>query len=259
MPTFGLPDSNKRIWCASCPNRPDNSIDLKHKLCQCVCMKIPVYNLPGIYPGIWCFNCSDKPYNAINVMDKLCKQCDDVQVKNKYDGYCVKCFVYLFPDQILAKNYKIRENCILEATIKLVKQMYTSSDSIQIVRDSRINKGSSLRRPDVFFNMYTHWICAENDENSHKNYSDENKRTNELYNDMNKTPMVLIRFNCDSYIINSNKKASLFKIDKTSKLYVIRDQSEFDKRIKTFAECIVKHITKIPEKAITTEFLYYSL
>lgn len=71
---------------------------------------------------------------------------------------------------------------------------------------------------------------------------------------MGNRPMILIRFNCDKY----SEGESLFKLNKVSGTSVIKSKKEFDKRTSVFADLINQYIdSEPPEKAITTEYLYY--
>jgi hypothetical protein len=185
----------------------------------------------------------------LNVRNKKCLECKLISVDKRYEGYCVRCFVNLFPDKPVSRNYKIKEKYVFDAVLELLP------DNIKISRDKIVN-GCSKRRPDLMIDMGSHWICAENDENCHKDYDTtcENKRTMELYTDMGNRPMILVRFNCDKY----SGGGSLFKIDRRTGISLIRSQKEFRIRIKTFADLIKKYIeSEPPEKAITTEYLYY--
>jgi hypothetical protein len=68
----------------------------------------------------------------------------------------------------------------------------------------QIDGGCSKRRPDLLYDMYTHVIIVENDENSHKTYDEicENKRMMQLFEDLGNRPIVFIRFDCGNYIKN---------------------------------------------------------
>lgn len=246
QPNFNLPGKTPAIWCSQCPNKPPEAIDINHKKCECG-KRNPIYNLLGESCGKWCRDC--KPQDAVNCVTKLCKECNVIQAcYPKYKGCCVRCFIYLFPDQTISRNYKVKENHVFDAVIKLLPQ------NITIMRDKKLG-GCSRRRPDLCIDMGSHWICAENDENSHKNYDNlcENKRLMELYTDMAQRPMVLIRFNCDKYSGGS----SLFKTCKTTGIDIIRNKKEFEKRIQKFAQCIQKYMAEPSNKAITIENLYY--
>ena len=139
-PNFNLPGEITPIWCASC--KPLEAVNVTSKLC--ICGKQPCFNLPGELTGKWCLEC--KPEKAINVKDKLCKECNLVQVKNKYEGYCVRCFVNIFPDKPVSRNYKVRENYIFDSVIELLPK------DITLIRDKVVG-GCSRRRPNLMIDM----------------------------------------------------------------------------------------------------------
>ena len=245
QPNFNMPEETTGKWCSEC--KPENAVDVIHKRCECG-KRNPIYNLPGKNEGKWCRDC--KPENAINSVSKLCKECNLTQAcYSKYEGYCMRCFIYLFPDKPVTFNYKIKENHVFDAVIELLPK------NITLLRDKQVG-GCSKRRPDLMIDLGSHWICAENDENCHKDYDNscENKRLMELYRDMANRPMILIRFNCDKY----SGGQSIFKIHKSTGISIIRSKKEFEERTSVFAELINKYIeAEPPEKAITIEYLYY--
>ncbi len=238
---FALLGETVGKWCADC--KPEEAIDVKNKKCKCGTS--PCFNLPGETVGKWCSKC--KPKEAVDVLN-CCKVCKLISATPKYEGHCLRCFIYLFPDKKVSRNYKVKENHIFDAVIELLP------DDLKTIRDKKVG-GCSQRRPDLMIDLNSHWICVENDENAHKDYDNlcENKRLMELYTDMANRPMILIRFNCDKY---SNGQG-LFKMIKSG-LLVIRSQKDFKKRINKLVETINKYIdSEPPEKAITIEHLYY--
>lgn len=49
----------------------------------------------------------------INVKNKRCQTplCYTL-ITNKYDGYCLYCFIHLFPNKPITRNYKTKEKYI---------------------------------------------------------------------------------------------------------------------------------------------------
>jgi hypothetical protein len=189
IPKFNLIEETIGLYCVNC--KPSEAVDVIHKKCKCG--KIPHFNLTGETIGLYCVKC--KPSEAVNVTSKKCKECNLTQVYNpSYEGMCTRCFIHIHPDKPNAKNYKIKENHVFD---ELITHLPTG---ITYIRDKKVG-GCSKRRPDLMIDLGSHWICAENDENSHKDYDTtcENKRIMELYTDMANRPMVVIRFNCDKY------------------------------------------------------------
>jgi hypothetical protein len=282
IPSFNLPGQKKSLWCSTCIDKPIEAININGKKCKCG--KSPTYNLLGETVGRWCVNCKSedaldvvskrcmckkhspiynlpgetvrkwcvecKPKGAIDARSVYCKECNLTRVYNpSYEGLCTRCFIHIHPDKPNAKNYKIKENHVFDELIKHLPNDMT------YIRDKKVG-GCSKRRPDLMIELGSHWICAENDENSHKDYDTtcENKRIMELYTDMANRPMVLVRFNCDKY----EGGPSLFRTCKQTGISVIKSQKNFETRISNFAKTIKNYLTNIPEKAITVEYLYYN-
>ena len=111
----------------------------------------------------------------------------------RYQGYCLRCCIYLLPDIQVSRNYKTKENAVA-AIIKEAFTEYTWSC------DKRIAEGCSRRRPDMILDLGSHIIIMEVDENKHDTgYDCENRRMMELSLDVGHRPIVLIRFNPDAY------------------------------------------------------------
>ena len=137
--------------------------------------------------GRWkqtCKNCGGKA---------LCKQetCGKTASK-KYRGHCMTCFMSLFPEEMVFRNYKTKEGAVLCH----VKQIFPE---LLMVDDRSIYGGCSKRRPDIFIELLTHVLIIEVDENAHVSYDQlcNNRRTMQLSEDVAHRPLVFIRFNPD--------------------------------------------------------------
>lgn len=132
----------------------------------------------------------------VNVVDKKCKTylCSTL-VKEKYKGYCLFCYVNLFPDEPNTRNYKTKEITVVE----YVKCKYPL---LTLIADKTIQNGCSKRRPDLLIDLGYQIIIVEVDENQHTDYncSCENKRIMELSQDVGHRPIIFIRFNPDDYL-----------------------------------------------------------
>lgn len=84
------------------------------------CSTTPSYNFSGKKGGIYCNK--HKLDNMINVISKSCKSdwCSTIPRDNKYDGYCLFCYINLFPDKPISRNYKTKEYSIIEFVKKKV-------------------------------------------------------------------------------------------------------------------------------------------
>jgi len=148
-----------------------------------------------------------------NKIIKLCRTCDgsdlcisgfcDTIKNSKYDNYCLRCFIYLFPNKPNARNYKTKEKTVVDF---IIQQFFNFS----WINDKKINDGCSRRRPDLFLDLGFQIIIIEVDENQHNTYdcSCENKRLMEISKDVGHRPVIFIRFNPDEYI---NKDSQIIK------------------------------------------------
>ena len=185
----------------------------------------------------------------------LCKSkwCDKLNSK-KYKGYCQLCFIHLFPEQKVSRNYKTKEGEVLNR----IKEVYPN---LTWVIDKMVQDGCSKRRPDLLLDMGTHIIIIEIDENKHTSYdcSCENKRLMELSQDVGHRPIVFIRFNPDAYTdITGNKISSCWKINSSGMMSLVtRKLLEWEERIKTLKTQIQYWIDNSSEKTIEIIELYY--
>ena len=127
----------------------------------------------------------------------------------KYDNYCLRCFMYTFPDKPVARNYKTKEAAVAE----YIKAKYSQ---FEWITDKKVQDGCSRRRPDLLLDLGYQVIIIEIDENQHTDYdcSCENKRTMELSQDVGHRPIVFIRFNPDDYVDGDKKVTSCWGLNK---------------------------------------------
>ena len=253
-PCFNLPGEKIGLYCAK--HKEDDMINVVSKTCiNEGCNKIPHFNLPGEKTALYCFTHKDD--NMINIKSKKCihEGCNKIPNNNlKYNGYCHDCFIENFPDEPITRNYKVKENLV----INYVKKEFREYN---LVFDKIIQGGNSRRRPDILITKSTHSIIIENDENGHnqKSHEDENNRNMEIHNDLKNNKTVFIRFNPDSYIDENGKKVkSCFKIDKDTGLCRLVNEVEWNNRLETLKKTIEEYITTIPEKEITIIYLFYN-
>ena len=167
--------------------------------------------------------------------------------KNKgkvFEGYCIPCFSFTYPDIKIPRRYMLKELYIRDK----LKEIYKEE---ALVCNKIVNDACSKKRPDIRIEKYTHTIIIEIDENEHKNYICENKRTMEIFQDLGNRPIVFIRFNPDKY----DDIEGCFEQTETG---IKLRRKEFNRRIKELVICINKHITTIPQKEVTTEHLFYT-
>ena len=198
-PNFNYNGEKQPIYCTM--HKKDGMIDIIHKTCNEInCIIRPHYNYKGQKIGIYCMK--HKLDGMINITDKTCKTylCD-TQISDKYNGYCLRCYIHMFPENPIVKNYKTKERAVSEYILK------TYPDKT-ILSDKRVIDGCSKRRPDILIDLGHQVIICEVDENQHIEYdcTCENKRIMELFLDTGSRPIIFIRFNPDDYIDKNNTK-----------------------------------------------------
>jgi len=190
-------------FCSKCKN--DDMEDLKHSLCFCE-KAIPIFNLQGLSPK-YCASC--KTEEMVDVHHKKCKTlyCE-VRVENKYEGYCLRCFIYTFPENTIVRNYKTKETFVAQYVL-------SAFPNFTWITDKKIQDGCSRKRPDLFLDLGYQVIIVEIDENQHKSYdcSCQNKRIMELSQDVQHRPIIFIRFNPDAYNMNNMRISSCWMIN----------------------------------------------
>ena len=183
---------------------------------------------------------------------RACPCCLSVGVdpRSRWKPYCFRCYCSLNPDIEIPHRYKMKEHHLRDK----LKETFPNTT---MVFDKKVDGGCSLRRPDVRIECYTHSLILEGDENGHIRYDPicENRRTMEIFQDLGNRPLVLIRFNFDSYKDNNKRVESCFKPTKTG--YSI-SKKEWNKRIERLKEEIEYHMNTIPDKEITEVKLFYS-
>jgi len=192
-----------------------------------------------------------------------CEDCKNIYADKRSQFYplCQACFCNKYPDHEKSTLYKIKERYLRDELRDLFKGY-----QIDMIFDKTIDGGCSSRRPDILIDCLTHSIVIECDEHQHTNYECENKRTMELFNDLGSRPLVMIRFNPDSYINeNEEKVQGCFKPltnveDIHKRRFYDVDYTEWDRRIIILEEVICSYIDlkTFPNKELTEIKLFYS-
>ena len=250
-PTFGV-ELGKPTRCLE--HILGDMEDVINRQCQYPgCKTQPNFGLVGGQPT----RCAEHSNEGMeDLMSKRCKQqgCGKF-VGSKYDGYCLRCYIHVFPDQQISRNYHIKEAHFVNAL--KASGILEGLDADRLAFDKTLG-GCSRRRPDIFIDMLTHVLILENDEEQHVGYSCENKRKMELFQDAGNRPMVLLRFNPDGYVNAAGEKIpSCFKWHKTLGVPMIKDQDAWQARIDAFVELVKHHMAHVPEKEVTEESMFY--
>lgn len=263
-------DDNKRIWCSPCANIFYTKLNI-HVSRRCnaqpTCVVCNNYTASFGYDNkkrLWCSKCASLKYRELNI--DVNRQCNsqykcktplcDTSVTKKYKGYCFRCFIYLFPNEPVSRNYKTKETAVADF-------LKSNFPDITMTFDKKIEDGCSKRRPDCFIDMSNYTIVVEVDENQHVYYDClcENKRTMQLFQDTGDRPLYLIRFNPDDYLDENNTNTtSCWGTDKRGLCVVKKTkQNEWQSRLAVLKECLTSCINTPPTKEVDVIHLFYDL
>jgi hypothetical protein len=255
QPSYNNAGERKPLYCFA--HKMPEMVDVRNKTCvHPNCKTLPYYNNAGEKKGLYCF--AHKMPEMVNVKDKMCKTylCSTL-VRKKYDGYCLFCYMNLFPDKPVSRNYKTKEYSVVE----YVKSKYPT---LTWIADKIINGGCSKRRPDLLLDLGYQIVILEVDENKHSDYdcSCENKRIMELSQDLGHRPIVFIRFNPDDYNKNGTTITSCWGIDKKGICVVKKAKTnEWMQRLSALEEQINYWINPVnkTDKTVETIQLFYDV
>lgn len=197
-----------------------------------------------------CYHDKRRSQCIICTPKRACQHCLAVYVSpySNFRPYCFTCYCVLNPDVEIKRKYKLKEHHLrdfLKSEFKEVSMIFDKAC------------GKSGRRPDVLIDCKTYCIVIECDENQHKSYENcENRRCMEIFADLKNRPLVVLRFNPDTYIDSSGKKVQgCFTTTKTVGFKV--NKKEWEKRMGVLTEKIWFYKKNSPEKDFTVEYLFY--
>lgn len=223
---------------------------LESKCLKDGCNNIPKFNAPHKQGGMYCDE--HKKMFMINVVDRPCRTpfCT-TRALQKYDEHCLFCFVHLFPHSPITRNYKTKEASVVEF-VKSTFPNYTW------MNDKRVQDGCSRRRPDLLLDLGDQVLIIEVDENKHVDYdcSCENKRIMELSQDVGHRPIVFIRFNPDSYVVEDQKVPSCWCLNDDG-LCVLKDKPDWKRRLDALKHQMEYWIQERTPKTIEVVQLFY--
>ena len=253
QPAYNKPGEKKGIYCGT--HKLDGMVYVKKNKCIYEnCETIPSYNKAGQKKAIYCV--THKLDGMVNVVSKTCKSdwCD-TSVNKKYEGYCLFCYMHIYPDKPVTRNYRTKEN----ATVEYIKNKFANVDWIA---DKRVSDGCSKRRPDLLLDLGYQVLVIEIDENQHIDYdcSCENKRIMLLSQDLDHRPIVFIRFNPDGYNKNGEKITSCWGVNGKGICTVKKSkQAEWNMRLTALEEVVEYWIqpNNVTNRTIETINLFY--
>jgi len=255
QPYYNNAGEKRAMYCVT--HKKNEMVNVVSKTCiHTDCKTQPTYNADGEKKVLYCSE--HKLVGMVNVVSKMCKTylCSTL-VQEKYDGYCLFCYMNMFPDKPVSRNYKTKEYSVVE----YVKSKYPT---LTWIADKIIHGGCSKRRPDLLLDLGDQIVIVEVDENQHTDYdcSCENKRIMELSQDLGHRPVVFIRFNPDDYDKNGTNITSCWELDKKGICVVKKTKKdEWVQRLQVLEEHINYWINplNITDKTIETIQLFYDM
>lgn len=252
-PSFNYIGENRAMYCND--HKLEDMIDVKHDKCENSGCKIrPLYNVINEKKGRFCvLHKSDK---MIDVISRKCisEWCTTITHNNKCDGHCLFCYINLFPDKPVVRNYKTKE-------IYIVNHITNIFPDFTWITDKTVQDGCSRRRPDLLLDMGNQVVVVEIDENQHNNYdcSCENKRLMEISQDIGHRPLVFIRFNPDGYVNNNNVYIKSCWKSNQSGIFIINKESNKDwiNRLKILENQIYYWTNNETNKTLEVVHLFY--
>jgi len=255
IPVFNNEVETNSLYCST--HKKEGMVDVINKTCiHPNCKKQPNYNTEGEIKALYCV--SHKLEGMIDVKHPSCKSewCSTL-VQEKYEGYCLFCYMNLFPDKPVSRNYKTKEYAVVE-------HVKTKFPNHNWIADKIVNGGCSKRRPDLLLDLLYQVVIVEVDENQHTDYecSCQNKRIMELSQDLGHRPIVFIRFNPDDYKQNGTNITSCWGTDKKGICIVKKSKKdEWAQRLTALEEHINYWINpaNTTNKTIETIQLFYDV
>lgn len=283
IPSFNYPDESKPIYCDDC--KLPNMVNVASKKCVVCDEKQPLFNYPDQKIPTHCsadklpgmvdvFNpkcvicgvkyakfrlvnntkrthCVDCKTNDMIDPNPRCIECGLTYRNPKYKKHCCRCYIYKFPDESISKVYMMKEKYIVD----FIKNNFSKFKPIF----NKQTGGCSKRRPDVYFDMLTHIVIIEIDENQHIDYDEwcEVVRVNELFTDFGDRPIIFIRFNPDKYY-DKNKilHKSCFGNTHRLELPCVASQFDLNFRLNILKNQVTKSIASIVNETQTI-YLFY--
>jgi hypothetical protein len=255
QPKFNIKGQKNGLYCSF--HKTDGMINVVDKTCiHEGCETLPYFNIEGEKTGLYCS--AHKREGMIDIKHKTCKsEWCSTQVQKKYDGYCLFCYMNMFPDKPVSRNYKTKEYSVVE-------YVKTQFPNLNWVADKIVNGGCSKRRPDLLLDLGDQVIIVEVDENQHTDYdcSCENKRTMELSQDVGHRPIVFIRFNPDDYKQDGENITSCWGQNQKGVCVVRKSKKdEWTQRLKTLEEQIYYWVnpSNMTNKTVEIIQLFYDV
>ena len=250
LPSFGIRGTKKATYCGL--HKSPEMVDVKNKTCL-DCEARPSFGIRGTKKATYCV--THKSPDMVDVINKRCvsEWCDTHVSNNKYKGFCLQCFVHLFPENQIVRNYKTKERIVVDFVMASFSEMSWTWDR-------RVVDGCSGARPDVICDLGDQLIIIEIDENHHGSYNSscENKRLMKLSQDVAHRPLVVIRFNPDAYRTRDGvRHKSCFGLDGNGRV-VVTNHVDWQNRLSCLKKTVEHWTTARTSKVLEVVPLFFT-
>lgn len=180
-----------------------------------------------------------------------CRSCSVMTANKKYRLYCKECFIKKFPNELVFKKVKTREQTVINFITKEFKDL-----------NWIINKPIETLKvyPDVFLEMEDKYLIIEIDEHQHKKYNkrSEEERIQRITSILEDKTLFMIRFNTDEFIDNNGVENSS-PWWKYNQDLVIKNEKEWNRRLKKLYENInyILNVNNTNLPKVNINYLFY--
>lgn len=248
-----------KYYCLDCNGKgrcEHNKIKSQCK--ECKGTKICEHDLYKPY----CKECGGSQICKHDKQKQTCKECEgsdlcksswcEVRKRKDLEDYCFFCYVNIYPEKEISKNYRTKEKEVVNYVLK-------EFPDFDWLNNKTVPDGCSRKRPDLFCDFGYQVLTIEINENQHEYYdcSCENFRLMQIFKDIDERPLINIQFNPDAYLKNKDEKIkSCWKIGKNGKLS-ISNHEDWNQRLEKLKEHINHWIENKTEKSIEVVRLFY--
>jgi hypothetical protein len=235
IPCYGI-EGGPATHCAPC-GKLVGMVNVVSKMCECGIRAW--YGIVG-GPATHCAPCGIL-LDMVNVVHKKCDHpdCNTIVSNPRYNKngleYCSRCFRDQFPDEVIVRNFRIKEKAMIDA----IRRLRPDFNLI-------IDKGfmGSGKRPDVVIYVYEDdiligYLMVEADENQHNGYDPDkdDARTTALFEAGGK-PLAMIRVNTDGHTQDGVKVQSCFQVNKDDGVERLVDADRWEDKMQQLCHAL---------------------
>lgn len=259
--SFPDQEGGKEIFCYT--HNINNTTQVTHIPCSFeICKSRPSY---GYLKGNGTSGKAERCYHhrldqMVNVILPRCISCfygaqSQTQAnRNKQKNMCYRCWINTLTDDDKRLRKFIRKETRIVGSLNNHERL----KNVSLICDKQIG-GGCTRRPDILIRQNTHNIIIEIDEQQHNHsfYNDEDLRIIEIQYALQSMPLIVIRFNPDSYFDATGKKYNGLFTGTGEETKIFR-QNPYNEAIDELAEIIYDSINSHPVKNLSIIYLRYT-